>query len=164
MSAVESRSFPTYEWGNNNYKSILPMFQEARGMYKPKQDNDEILWTHKRYTPNDLRFEVPILKYKPGLSKPKEITPDYPPLAWIPPLDVIPPRSYAKRREDSFYPSMPSTRCEEWSSIRELYPSTGAPKRITSPNWGTGAGLPPPAAKQRERLERFPTVQSPMHR
>ena len=79
---------------------------------------------------------------------------------YLPPLQ----RSvmYQDMRQSRKYPSHPSTRCEDWSTLRQMLPSQGFSERLRPVNWGTGDTQPPYMSGQYPR--RFAHLNSPMTR
>ncbi|XP_002731026.1 uncharacterized protein LOC100374962 [Saccoglossus kowalevskii] len=121
-------------------------------------DGLETVWVSKRFIPTDLRSTAPVPKHKPMVSREYQQLPSY----WVPlgepSLKVI-DRGYEERE---IYASQPSTRSEEWSSLRQILPSRGTCRRGYPPNWGTGIAVPPPTSPYKET--RFPHINSPMTR
>ena len=54
------------------------------------------------------------------------------------------------------------TRCEQWSTLREMLPSRGRSEPHHQPNWGTGRAVPPSLVGT--RASRFPVYDSQMTR
>ena len=72
-------------------------------------------------------------------------------------------RDISRRKEESnIYPSLRTTRCEEWSTLRETLPSRGSARRIEHPRWGTGLGPAPVCSIETPR--RNPMITSAMSR
>ncbi|KAI0207971.1 hypothetical protein LSAT2_007358 [Lamellibrachia satsuma] len=123
--------------------------------------NDDVLWVQKRYTPNDLRFDAPVPRYKMVLRDGRTMQP--PPMHWVKPLRANLRHYWRDRESPAIYSSQLQTRCEEWSTLRELLPSRGrASIYLQPPKWGTGASKPPYMTTDRQR--QFPIVWSPMSR
>ncbi|XP_041468808.1 uncharacterized protein LOC121418774 [Lytechinus variegatus] len=132
---------------------------------QPKQDDvaiqgvsDQTVWVNKRYIPTDLRSTAPVPRHK--LLAPRRL-----PQAerhWVP-LGEASLRQFSRAMEErELYVSQPSTRSEDWSTLRQILPSKGLPLRHSPPNWGTGSAYAPPMIGARQR--RFPHINSPMTR
>ena len=67
-----------------------------------------------------------------------------------------------RAEEKHIYPSLRITRCEEWSTLREMLPSRGRPIRFEHPKWGTGVGLGPKMVPG--KAKRHPIITSAMSR
>merc|ERR1739838_879895 len=131
------------------------------GDFKYSRDDPELVWVSKPYEPLDGRESAPVARFKAvknvptspgGLSADWKSVEEHVTVANI-------PRS---REEKDVYPSMPSTRCENWSSLREILPSRGIPKRFEHPRWGTGLGGSPQMTTVEPR--RHPIINSAMTR
>ncbi|XP_039272315.2 uncharacterized protein LOC120346619 [Styela clava] len=115
----------------------------------------QVVWVANSYDPLDLRSTIPVSRHKflneTGRQLPKI-------------NKTIECRSKrGKRYEKSdIYPTMPSTRCEEWSTLRQMLPSQGSPLKPFPPNWGTGVTPKPPLSSSLQC--RFPIINSPMTR
>lgn len=147
-----------------NPADCYPFPNAATAYNKASLSSDDVVWVVKRYSPLDERFEAPVQRHKtvvPPCDLKQQMT--CVPKQWIPPIDILPPKSYIRPREETaVYPSMTSSRSEEWSTIRELLPSMGAPLRRSAPDWGSGAA--PPPAMSVDRTTRFPQIESQMTR
>ena len=120
--------------------------------------HDELVWVNKWYNPDDLRSSAPVQRHKflaqplPELSS----LPSY----WVP-LCEAPLKSFSRAAEEKhIHVSSPSSRCEEWSTLRQMLPSKGQCKRCSHPKWGTGMSTPPTWSTK--NLKRFPHINSPM--
>ena len=124
----------------------------------PRNRQNDVVWVNRWYTPEDLRSSAPTQRHKflaqpqPGLSTL--------PAHWLkqndPPLRVF-SRSHEERRAHT---SHPSSRCEEWSTLRQMLPSRGHCCRHLPPKWGTGISTPPSWGNKAQK--RFPVINSPM--
>lgn len=124
----------------------------------PRDVHNELVWANRWYTPEDLRSSTPVQRHK-FLSQP---LPDLSslPSHWVP-LCEAPLKSFSRASEEKHvYASAPSTRSEEWSTLRQMLPSRGHCVRHQPPKWGTGAATPP--AWSRKSLRRLPHINSPM--
>ena len=74
------------------------------------------------------------------------------------------PRLYytCRPQEKAIYVSQHHTRCEQWSTLREMLPSQGRAEPKKQPNWGTGRGVP--SSLVGTRTSRFPVYDSEMTR
>jgi len=124
----------------------------------PANENGTV-WVTKRYIPTDLRVTAPVPRHKLTAPNVKDLP--TPPAHWIPPREVS-LGNHTRKREETIYRSQPSTRCEEWSTLREMLPSCGRPIPCQPPNWGAGHAKPP--ANTSELQCRFPHLNSPMTR
>ena len=117
----------------------------------------DIVWVTKRYDTKDLRVTAPVPRHKLYVI---EL-----PLAeshWISPKDASPWSYFRAHEEASKFASSPSTRCEEWSTLREMLPSRGSSAPSERPNWGTGHSESPYLTTGKQT--RFPHMNSPMTR
>ena len=124
----------------------------------PRDRQNELVWVHRWYTPEDLRSSATTQRHKflaqaqPGLTTL--------PAHWLkqndPPLRAF-SRSHEERR---IHTSHWSSRCEEWSTLRQMLPSRGHCRRQSPPKWGTGISTPP--GRGRTMPKRFPAINSPM--
>lgn len=124
----------------------------------PRDQVNDLVWVNRWYTPEDLRSSAPAQRHKflaqrqPSLS----ILPAH----WVP-LSESPLRSFSRSHEERhIQTSHPSSRCEEWSTLRQMLPSKGHCRRHLPPKWGTGASTPP--SWGRKLPKRFPAINSPM--
>lgn len=117
----------------------------------------ETVWVTKRYVPTDLRSTAPVPRHK--LVAPRTL----PAVErhWLPTMDP-PLRSFERSTSAVIFPSHPSTRCEDYSTLRQMLPSRGSSFCLNPPNWGTSYSLPPLIAER--PTKRFPMVNSPMTR
>lgn len=156
MTAASIGTFGSYK---------IQWSRERQGLSKPKIpdiSNEETVWVTKRYIPTDLRVNAPVARHKLIASDVKDLpTPDS---HWIPPAKQTNPWAFSRDYEErgNFYGSQPSTRCEEWSTLRQMLPSTGRPHRVAPANWGTGFAQPPRTSVEIQRT--FPHINSPMTR
>jgi len=67
-----------------------------------------------------------------------------------------------REQEKAMYVSQHHTRCEQWSTLREMLPSRGRAEPMKQPNWGTSSGVPPSLVGT--RASRFPVYDSEMTR
>lgn len=154
MAAMCMGNFGSYKLA---YRKYLQEREEAR---KKEQEllDPQTVWITKRYVPTDLRTTAPVPRHKLMASK------DLPSAVphWIP-ISEPPLRCFERNRARVIYPSHQSSRCEEWSTLRQILPSWGGGLfKQSPPNWGTGIGLP---TTQLERpKKRFAIVNSPMTR
>jgi len=72
--------------------------------------------------------------------------------------------AYGTCREDekAIFVSQHHTRCEQWSTLREMLPSRGRAEPLKQPNWGTGRGVAPSLVGT--RASEFPVYDSEMTR
>ncbi|ESO90126.1 hypothetical protein LOTGIDRAFT_204264 [Lottia gigantea] len=128
---------------------------EKTNPLEKKNQDSSLVWVTKRYIPTDLRVSAPV-------PRRKIVTSELPPLDrnWKIASDQS-LRSF-ERRDDRVYLSHPSTRSEEWSTLRQSLPSRGTMFKPNPPNWGSGySGT---SSFSGNRPKRFPLVNSPMTR
>jgi len=150
-------AFGAYKHAYSKY--VRDQEEREKELAKNGEEEPEVetVWVNQRHTPLDLRMSAPVPRHK--LLAPREL-----PLVerhWIPSLDP-PLRSFERSRSAFIYQSHPATRCEEFSTLRQMLPSSGSVRRLNPPNWGTHYSLPPLISEQSPR--RFPLVNSPMTR
>lgn len=141
--------------GRSNSRSFTDY---SRHLRSARDKHDELVWVNKWYNPDDLRSSAPVQRHKflaqplPELSS----LPSY----WVP-LCEAPLKSFSRAAEEKhIHVSSPSSRCEEWSTLRQMLPSKGQCKRCSHPKWGTGMSTPPTWSTK--NLKRFPHINSPM--
>lgn len=149
MTANCLGSFGTYQYVWSRH------FNEAN---PDANRSKETVWVTKRYIPTDLRVSAPVPIQKLMAPDVKELP--RPADHWL--LPRLESKSNRLNRERYVYTSQPSTRCEEWSTLRQMLPSAGGPVRIGPQNWGSGASAPPNVTPELNR--RFPHINSPMTR
>lgn len=125
----------------------------------PKQGkHDQLVWANRWYTPEDLRAIAPVQRHK-FLAQPQPCLSSLPP-HWVP-LSEAPLKSFSRAIEEkNVYASAPSSRCEQWSTLRQMLPSKGHCVRHNPPKWGTGFATPPSWSRGTPR--RLPHINSPM--
>jgi len=100
----------------------------------------ETVWISKPYDPLDERDSAPVPRHK-VIDTPK--APGELASEWTPSKEQS-LRDISRRKEETnIYSSLRTTRCEEWSTLRETLPSRGSARRIEHPRWGTGLGGAP---------------------
>lgn len=156
MTAASLGAFGSYK---------IQWSRERQGLTKPTLPdlvNEETVWVTKRYIPTDLRVTAPVPRHKLIALNVKHLPAPEP--HWIPPAKQTTPWAFSRDHEEmsQFFASQPSTRCEEWSTLRQMLPSRGSSHRAGPPNWGTGFGEPPRTSAQIQRT--FPHINSPMTR
>ena len=136
----------------------------ARNVF-PK--DDEVVWVSSTYNPNRPQTsaaKVPVPRYNLVYPMPDRLS--NVPVEWR--LHTNPPiYSYSRQSEEkSFYPSTPATRCQEWSTLRELFPSKGRHTKEPSYRWGTGPTFfrPIPTTREKKQGSEFSHINSPMTR
>ena len=119
----------------------------------------QLVWANRWYTPEDLRAIAPVQRHK-FLA---QHLPDLPSLPdhWVPPAEP-PLKAFSRAGEEEGVctSSSPSSRCEEWSTLRQMLPSSGHCVRHIPPKWGTGVTTPPSWCQRKPR--RLPHINSPM--
>jgi len=123
----------------------------------PVTKHTEINWSDRWYTPNDLRFTTPVQSVKFFDQQPKSA--DAP--AHYVPVSEASIKSFSRAVEEkAIYNRCQSTRCEEWSTLRQMYPSKGHVLRHLPPRWGTNFDAA--ACWSKKKQPRFPHINSPM--
>ncbi|XP_072164288.1 uncharacterized protein [Diadema setosum] len=160
-------NFGAHKW--RYHETLADYFNRSNGTFVPTSDTkqDEVniqgdsretVWVNKRYIPTDLRSTAPVPRHK--LLAPRQL-----PQAergWVPMGEASLRQISRANEEKELYVSQPSTRSEDWSTLRQMLPSTGRPLRFSPPNWGTGHAYAPPMIGHRQT--RFPHINSPMTR
>lgn len=125
----------------------------------PRDRHNELVWAKTRYTPEDLRSSAPVQRHK-FLGQPLPELSSLP-SHWVP-LSEAPLKSFSRAAEEKhIHVSAPSSRCEEWSTLRQMLPSKGHCKQHNHyPRWGTGSSAPPTWSTR--KLKCFPHINSPM--
>ncbi|XP_065177689.1 uncharacterized protein LOC135808429 [Sycon ciliatum] len=114
----------------------------------------EVTWVHKTHCKNDERSVYPARTVKPMAEKypPPEPVPKY----WVQVPDAQLGTFSRESEETMHYRSCQGTRCEEWSSVREMLPSQGFPLPHLQKKWGTSGTEPPPnTSKRTKRFTHF---------
>ena len=70
--------------------------------------------------------------------------------------------NWYREPEEAIFVSQHHTRCEQWSTLREMLPSRGRAEPEKQPNWGTGRAVAPSLVGS--RASRFPVYDSEMTR
>ena len=140
-------------------ESLGGMFFDYKSKAKIRPTNNDVVWVNKRHDPQDLRSNAPVQKSKFICEQPVDISvPEHWKRETQPAL-----KTFSRHfEEEKWYPSSQATRCEEWSTLRQILPSKGVPDRVICPRWGTGMALPPRLHPQSQK--HFPHINSPMTR
>lgn len=157
MAALSMGAFGAYKQAYSRYVQDLEEREKEILENEEQPPEPETVWVTKRYVPTDLRSTAPVPRHK--LLAPKQL-----PRAerhWIPTSDP-PLRSFERGTSALIYRSHPSTRCEEYSTLRQMLPSAGSISKLNPPNWGTSYSLPPLIIGS--PTKRHPLVNSPMTR
>lgn len=140
-------------------ESLGGMLYGYKSNAKIRPERNDVVWVNKRHDPQDLRSNAPVQRSK---------------FLCDPPVDAKVPEHWRREtqpalktfsrhlEEEKWYPSSQATRCEEWSTLRQILPSKGIPSRTICPRWGTGMALTP--AFHHNNQKRFPHINSPMTR
>lgn len=147
-------AFGAYKLQYHRYQKLL----EERTKEKEDPQN-QLVWVTRQYNPLDLRDVQPVPRHKIVVPKTLPLTPTEE--HWVPVGDP-PLRSFERGRSDLIFASYPSTRTEEWSTLRQMLPSRGAAHKVRPLSWGTGLGTPPFILDRAPT--RLPKVNSPMTR
>ncbi|PFX26350.1 uncharacterized protein LOC111329084 [Stylophora pistillata] len=121
-------------------------------------DRNDVVWVNKRHDPLDLRSNAPVQRSKFICGPPDMAVDNHWKRETHPSL-----KTFSRHlEEEKWYPSTQATRCEEWSTLRQMFPSKGVPDRVLCPRWGTGLPLAPRFHPKIQK--RFPHINSPMTR
>ncbi|RMX43820.1 hypothetical protein pdam_00023094 [Pocillopora damicornis] len=121
-------------------------------------ERNDVVWVNKRHDPLDLRSNAPVQRSKFICGPPDMAVDNHWKRETQPSL-----KTFSRHLEEGkWYPSTQATRCEEWSTLRQMFPSKGVPDRVISPRWGTGLPLAPRFHPKNQ--QRFPHINSPMTR
>lgn len=128
--------------------------------------NDEVVWVRRRIDIIDPRFEAPAPRYKIVARDPDTVCVDRRKYAAAVDPCSLPtpptPKCWTREAEKAIFVSQHHTRCEQWSTLREMLPSRGRAEPQKQPNWGTGRGVAPSLVGT--RASRFPVYDSEMTR
>lgn len=123
----------------------------------PVRQDNKLIWSNRWYNPSDLRFTTPVQAEKFSASQP--IASDAP-VHYVP-VSEASIKSFSRASEEKdIYARCQSTRCEEWSTLRQMYPSKGHVLRHLPPKWGTWFDTKSQWSKKKQT--RFPHINSPM--
>ena len=125
--------------------------------YGPICCSDEVVWVQRRINLQDPRFNAPVGRYK-------VILPDYRKLpapcgAWIRTPEYQQSQFWRPEDQNTLV-TQKNSRCEDWSTLRQMLPSRGYYKASVPPKWGIEAGRPPIPTD--EPQTRFPQIRSTM--
>lgn len=124
----------------------------------PKKPHNELAWVTFRYTPAKLRVQGPTQSQK--FLKISTPTPGIPPY-WVT-TPTAPLKSFSRADEESeIIGSYPSTRSQEWSTLRQMLPSQRAYVKQSPPSWGISDALVLPSIASRQP-KRYPKINSSM--
>lgn len=124
----------------------------------PRKSYNKLTWVNRWYTPTDLRPTIPAQAHKfVGSSRPP---------CSVPPCWVLRPEAPPKRLSriaegERLTPSSQATRSEEWSTLRQMLPSSGHPIKNKPEKWGTSGELALPTISQ-TRPQNYPKINSTM--
>ena len=137
-------------------ENLLAPAPEPAIKKKEKQTkNVEVVWVLQRSNPDDPRHNIPAPRYKFLYSYPPPKLDNV-----LQPLENVLPK-LGKKWVTQSSESVGTTRCEDWSSLREMMPSRGIPViRKIPPGWGIGSSSPPDFVFK--KIKHFPKVASPM--
>lgn len=118
----------------------------------------QLVWANRWYNPDDLRATTPVQRHK-FLAQTSPLLSTVP-NHWVSPAEA-PLKSFSRAEEETgVFASAPSSRCEQWSTLRQMFPSRGHCIRHGPPKWGTGFTAPP--SWSHKHLKRLPHINSPM--
>lgn len=124
-----------------------------------KDATNSVTWVNRWYNPRDLRDCAPVQtrKFPTQPSAKLSTVPSH----WVPQPEA-PLSTFFRSAEEKVgpYGSSPSTRCESWSTLRQMLPSQGWAQRQCPPKWGTDISTAPKWCIRRQT--RFPHINSPM--
>lgn len=139
-------------------ESIGGMLYGYKTAAKIQPEENDVVWVNKRHDPQDLRSNAPVQRSK-FICGPPDMQVA---LHWR--RETLPSLKTFSRHleEEKWYPSSQATRCQEWSTLRQILPSKGIPQREICPRWGTGMPLSPSFHPITQK--HFPHINSPMTR
>lgn len=155
MTSASMGSFGTYKYLKNRKRLPNSLYNDD-----PKDKQDDTVWVVMRYTPNDMRATAPVPRYKLLTPAANKLPP--PAQHWKSANEAHPQNFTRDKEETHIYRSLPSTRCEEWSTLRQMLPSRGYTMWERPPNWGTSYADAP--ARSAEITRRFSRLSTPMSR
>ena len=125
--------------------------------------NNELVWVVRTFNPKEPRTTatVPVPRHKfvyPGPEKLPDVPSDWR-LQVDPPIFSYSVPAYKQR----FYPSSQATRCEEWSTLRQMLPTRGIIRRESTSRWGVGK-MPLHPQTANKNAKKYPHINSPMTR
>lgn len=135
---------------------------ESQNISKVHPETNEVVWVKKRYIPTDLRSNAPVPRSKFLYEQVPHTEQAKVPGHWKHDVNQSLKTFSRHMEEDKWYASSQATRCEEWSTLRQMFPSKGIPERLTNPRWGTDLPFSPRFQPNVEK--RFPHINSPMTR
>lgn len=139
-------------------ESIGGMLYGYKTAAKIQPEENDVVWVNKRHDPQDLRSNAPVQRSK-FICGPPDMQVA---LHWR--RETQPSLKTFSRHleEEKWYPTSQATRCQEWSTLRQILPSKGIPQREICPRWGTGMPLSPSFHPITQK--HFPHINSPMTR
>lgn len=126
----------------------------------PQEKHNQLVWVNRWYTPEDLRSSAPVQRHK-FLAQQRSASAPLP-RHWVPSPEA-PLKSFSRASEEKeIQTSDPASRCEQWSTLRQMLPSRGHCEywHKKNPKWGTGSSLPPVWSSGKPK--RYPHINSPM--
>ncbi|GFO16923.1 hypothetical protein PoB_004342800 [Plakobranchus ocellatus] len=142
-----------------SYKLQYSRYLKDR-LEKEKANPPEVqtVWITKRYAPTDERVLAPVPRHKhvvPRQVRSLRDGEDH----WIPASDP-PLASFNRCPPNHLYISHCASRCEDWSTLRQMLPPYATVVRVGQPRWGVTQAPPPtPSARLPPR---FPHINSCM--
>ena len=117
-----------------------------------------VTWRQRKIDLYDLRFDAPVSVRAKKPLKMHDTVPDN----WVPRTD---PQIYCIQSlpaiPNANFISQPWSRCEEWSVLRAMLPSTRTIKKTRECKWGNGKFLPPLLNKPSEMRSNLNLISSP---
>ncbi|XP_020604273.1 uncharacterized protein LOC110043180 [Orbicella faveolata] len=139
-------------------ESIGGMLYGYKTAAKIQPEENHVVWVNKRHDPQDLRSNAPVQRSKFICGPPDMEVAQHWRRETQPSL-----KTFSRHlEEEKWYPSSQATRCQEWSTLRQILPSKGIPQREICPRWGTGMPLSPSFHPSHQK--HFPHINSPMTR
>ena len=124
----------------------------------PQKPYNKLTWVNRQYTPLDLRSTMPVQAHKFVTNPPP---PSTVPSFWVPRPEVAPKQLTRTAEGEQMTPSSPATRCEEWSTLRQMLPSRGHYIKKKPEKWGSSGDLALPAITN-TRPQNYPKINSVM--
>lgn len=139
-------------------ESIGGMLYGYKTAAKIQPEENDVVWVNKRHDPQDLRSNAPVQRSKFICGPPDMQVAQHWRRETQPSL-----KTFSRHlEEEKWYPSSQATRCQEWSTLRQILPSKGIAQRESCPRWGTGMPLSPSFHPINQK--HFPHINSPMTR
>ncbi|CAL1533885.1 unnamed protein product [Lymnaea stagnalis] len=116
--------------------------------------DSEMVWVTQRYNPLDERVRAPVPRHK--LFVPRTTPLPESERYWIPKSTTSPTTFGNAHRSNFMFVSHPATRCEDYSTLRQMLPTYSNIVRVDQAKWGVSGSM---TERQTARMPlRFPHV------